>query len=97
VRNSAPAQLSDDVLVHGKLMSIHQPDNPFTNRPIDSLTGLYSGVCRSELWIVDEGTVTKYESDFEDFREELVREIQAEHEEDDKEKKYERPNGPNGP
>eukprot|EP00242_Pyramimonas_sp_CCMP2087_P008992 CAMPEP_0198199776 /NCGR_PEP_ID=MMETSP1445-20131203/2944_1 /TAXON_ID=36898 /ORGANISM="Pyramimonas sp., Strain CCMP2087" /LENGTH=747 /DNA_ID=CAMNT_0043869669 /DNA_START=107 /DNA_END=2350 /DNA_ORIENTATION=+ len=52
---------------------------------------------RSELWIVDEGTVTKYESDFEDFREELVREIQAEHEEDDKEKKYEGPNGPNGP
>eukprot|EP00959_Pyramimonas_sp_CCMP1952_P393131 8237272-Pyramimonas_sp.AAC.2 len=40
---------------------------------------------RSELWIVDDGTVTKYHSDFEDFRDELIKEIQAEQEQDDKE------------
>ena len=27
---------------------------------------------RSEVWIVDNGTVTRYEGDFEDYREELL-------------------------
>lgn len=37
---------------------------------------------RAEIWIVDDGTVTKWHSDFEDFRQSLVKEIQAEQDEE---------------
>lgn len=33
---------------------------------------------RSEIWIVDDGTVTKWDSDFEDFRQSLIKEIRDE-------------------
>uniref|UniRef100_A0A6T6CA71 Probable ATP-dependent transporter ycf16 n=1 Tax=Compsopogon caeruleus TaxID=31354 RepID=A0A6T6CA71_9RHOD len=35
---------------------------------------------RTEIWVVDDGTVTKYPGSFEDFREDLIREIQEEQE-----------------
>ncbi|XP_026655729.1 ABC transporter F family member 4-like [Phoenix dactylifera] len=43
---------------------------------------LISRVCedeeKSEIWIVEEGTVTKYPGTFEDYKDDLVREIKAE-------------------
>ncbi|CAG9461390.1 unnamed protein product [Pedinophyceae sp. YPF-701] len=40
---------------------------------------LLSSVCedveRSEVWIVDDGTVTPYKGDFEDYKDELIKEI----------------------
>ena len=48
---------------------------------------LLSRVCddeeRAEVWIVDNGTVTRYGGDFEDYRDELIREIVAEQDEDE--------------
>ena len=38
---------------------------------------------RSEVWVVDDGTVTRFNGDFDDYREELLNEIRAEDEEDD--------------
>ena len=38
---------------------------------------------RSEIWIVEDGKVTFYDGDFEDYREELVREIAAELDEEE--------------
>ena len=32
----------------------------------------------SEIWVVDDGVVTKFNGDFEDYRDELVKEIAAE-------------------
>jgi ATP-binding cassette subfamily F protein 1 len=32
----------------------------------------------SEIWVVDDGVVTKFNGDFEDYREQLVKEIAAE-------------------
>ena len=32
---------------------------------------------RSEVWIVDDGTITNYPGDFDDYRNELVMEIAA--------------------
>ena len=36
----------------------------------------------SEIWIVDDGTVTKWGSDFDDFRESLIKEIREEQDAD---------------
>lgn len=38
---------------------------------------------RSQVLIVDDGTITKYEGDFEDYRNELTKEIAADLDEDD--------------
>ncbi|KAF8072920.1 ABCF4 [Scenedesmus sp. PABB004] len=38
---------------------------------------------RSEVWIVDDGKITFYNGDFDDYRNELVKEINAELDEDD--------------
>lgn len=45
---------------------------------------LISQVCddeRSQVWIVDKGTVTEYGGSFEDYKDELVKEIVAEQDE----------------
>lgn len=48
---------------------------------------LLSRVCddeeRAEVWIVDNGTVTRYNGDFEDYRDDLIREIVAEQDEEE--------------
>jgi len=48
---------------------------------------LLSRVCedeeRSEVWIVEDGEVDRYDGDFEDYRDELVKEINEELDEDD--------------
>jgi len=38
---------------------------------------------KSQVWIVDDGKITFYDGDFEDYREELIKEISAELDEDD--------------
>lgn len=40
---------------------------------------------RSEVWIVDNGEITPYDGDFEDYRDELTKEIAAELDADDEE------------
>ena len=48
---------------------------------------LLSRVCedeeRSEVWIVDDGQLETYDGDFEDYRDELVKEIGEELDEDE--------------
>lgn len=39
---------------------------------------------RSEVWIVDGGDVKRWHGDFEDYKDELIREIKHELDEDDK-------------
>lgn len=50
---------------------------------------LLSRVCddteRSEVWIVDNGVIEHYDGDFEDFKDELISEIQEELDEDERE------------
>ena len=41
-----------------------------------------SDTTQSEIWIVDNGTVTTYDGDFDDFRQELLDEIRKEQEDD---------------
>ena len=38
---------------------------------------------RAEVWIVDEGRITKYDGDFDAYRSELIKEIAAELDEDE--------------
>jgi hypothetical protein len=38
---------------------------------------------RAEVWLVEDGAVTKYDGYFEDYRDELLKEISAEMEADD--------------
>lgn len=40
---------------------------------------------RSEVWIVDDGKINFYNGDFDDYRNELIREINAELDEDEAE------------
>ena len=48
---------------------------------------LLSHVCddeeRSEVWVVDNGEVTRYDGYFEDYKQELMKEIQDELEDDE--------------
>ncbi len=48
---------------------------------------LLSRVCedeeRSEVWIVEDGQLETYDGDFEDYRDELVKEINEELDEDE--------------
>ena len=37
---------------------------------------------KSEIWVVDEGRVDKFNGDFEDYRDQLVKEISAELDDD---------------
>ena len=37
---------------------------------------------KSEIWVVDEGRVDKFAGDFEDYRNQLVKEISAELDDD---------------
>jgi ATP-binding cassette subfamily F protein 1 len=37
----------------------------------------------AQVWIVDDGKITFYDGDFEDYREELIKEISAELDEED--------------
>ena len=50
---------------------------------------LLSRVCddavRSEVWIVEDGKVQEYDGDFEDYKDELIHEIQVELDEDERE------------
>jgi ATP-binding cassette, subfamily F, member 1 len=50
---------------------------------------LLSRVCddaeRAEVWIVEDGTVEVYDGDFDDYKSELIKEISAEMDEDEKE------------
>lgn len=50
---------------------------------------LLSSVCddaeRAEVWIVDDGQVEEYDGDFEDYKNELIKEISAELDEDERE------------
>ena len=38
---------------------------------------------RSEVWIVEDGEVEPYDGDFEDYKDELIKEIAAELDEDE--------------
>lgn len=44
---------------------------------------LSAPVCVLQVWIVDDGQITFYNGDFDDYRNELVREINAELDEDE--------------
>lgn len=49
---------------------------------------LLSRICddneRAEVWIVEDGTVQRYDGDFEDYKDELIKEIAAEMDEDER-------------
>lgn len=40
----------------------------------------------SQVWIVEDGTVERYDGDFEEYKEELIKEIAADMDEDEKAK-----------
>ena len=58
------------------------------------LCSICEDVERSEVWIVDDGEIEFYSGDFEDYRDELIKEISAELEE---EEQYVRPTATRDP
>lgn len=47
------------------------------------LSRLCADAERAEVWIVDDGKITFYDGDFDDYRNELIKEINAELDEED--------------
>lgn len=47
-----------------------------------------------QVWLVEDGTVERYDGDFDDYKTELIKEIAAEMDEDEEEEARSRPNKP---
>ena len=69
--------------VHQHVRSLRSVWQAAQTPPSDGLSRRFLLCVLYQVWIVDDGKITFYNGDFDDYRNELVREINAELDEDE--------------